>query len=146
MSNRWIINRPPNFQSSISHWLSIEYNLAGTQTIPNGKKRNKDFFGINVTIKALIIHDLLPGRHSTVVAFLNKDTDSNSQESKTDKSTFWKFCFWYFSYCPPDKSDLSFCFRHGLHIGCLHASSIPIWLLLSSRNINVNFYHRKKNC
>ena len=39
----------------------------------------------------LIIHDLLPGRHSTMAAFLNKDTESNSQESKTDKSTFWKF-------------------------------------------------------
>ena len=45
----------------------------------------------------LIIHDLLPGRHSTVAAFLNKDTESNSQESKTDKSTFWKFRFWYFT-------------------------------------------------
>ena len=47
-----------------------------------------------------------------MAAFLNKDTESNSQESKTDKSTFWKFRFWYFSYCPPDKFDLPFSFRH----------------------------------
>ena len=29
---------------------------------------------------------------------------------------------------PPDKFDLPFCFRHGLHIGFLHANSIPIQL------------------
>ena len=39
-------------------------------------------------IQALFIHDLLHGKHSAVTAFLNADTDSNSQESKTDNSTF----------------------------------------------------------
>ena len=66
-------------------------------------------------IQALFIHDLLPGEHSAVAAFLNADTDSNSQETKTDNSTYWTFHF-----------------RHGQYnyIGFLHASSISIWLLL----------------
>ena len=59
-------------------------------------KETKTFFDIKVTIKALIIHDLLPGRHSTVAAFLNKDTDSNSQESKTDKVDLLKISFLIF--------------------------------------------------
>ena len=63
----------------------------------------------------MILHDPLPGRHSAVAVFLNKDIDSNRQESKTDSSTFWTFRFWYFSYCPMNKFDLPFCFRHGLY-------------------------------
>ena len=43
---------------------------------------------INVMIQAFFIHDLLPVRHSAVAAFLNKDIDSNSQESKRDHSNF----------------------------------------------------------
>ena len=39
-------------------------------------------------IQALFIHDLLPGEHSAVAAFLNADTDSTSQETKTGNSTF----------------------------------------------------------
>ena len=52
---------------------------------------------------------------TAVAAFLNADTDSTSQETKTDNLTFWTFHF-----------------RHGQYnyIGFLHASSISIWLLL----------------
>ena len=60
----------------------------GMQTLPNRKEGNNDFFDINVMIQAFFIHDLLPVRHSAVAAFLNKDIDSNSQESKRDHSNF----------------------------------------------------------
>ena len=45
-------------------------------------------------------------------------------------------------YCPVNNFDLPLCFRHGLYIlVSLDANAIPIWLLLSSRTINVNFYN-----
>ena len=47
-------------------------------------------------IQVLFLHDRLPGKHSAVAAFLNADTDSDSQESKTDNSIFrpWLFKGW----------------------------------------------------
>ena len=42
--------------------------------------------------------------------FLKKASDSNSQASKTDNSTFLTFRFLYFSPCSKNKFDLPFCF------------------------------------
>ena len=42
--------------------------------------------------------------------FLKKASDSNSQASKTDNSTFLTFRSLYFSPCPKNKFDLPFCF------------------------------------
>ena len=137
MSNRWIINRSQNFQSSISHWLIIDIvsQIGKPYHIENLKKQTSL---TKMSRYTLFIPDLLSGRHSMVAAFLDKDTDSKRQESKTDNSTFWIFCFWYFSYwCPINKFDLPFCFRHGkfnYHLARL---------LLSPRTTDVNFYHRK---
>ena len=100
MSNRWIINRSQNFQSSISHWLIIDIvsQIGKPYHIENLKKQTSL---TKMSRYTLFIPDLLSGRHSMVAAFLDKETDSNRQESKTDNSTFWIFCFWYFSYwCP----------------------------------------------
>ena len=38
-------------------------------------------------MQALFIYDLLPSKHSVVAAYLNADTDSNSQKSKTGNIT-----------------------------------------------------------
>ena len=91
-----------SFIDSVIDWFFIyRFNLLGTHLKPHQvENKETDFFDINIMIQALFIHDLLPGRHSAVGAVLNKDTDSNSQGSKTDNSTFWTFHFWCFSYCP----------------------------------------------
>ena len=109
MSNRWIIDRPQNFQSSISHWLFFDIISRLHKPYQIKNKETKTSLTI-VTIPKLYLFVIffpvgtlrwprLSTRTQTLIDY--------SIESKTDNSTFR---FWHFSYYPIDKFDLPFCF------------------------------------